>query len=69
MILYIFLCFALFCLGLIFVCIAYYQMNREDVVIIDDIVDRERVERFLSLPEDSREMHDFMIKQEMIDYD
>lgn len=62
---YISLSLVCFLLSIVIAAIAFAESKRDDIVIIDDVIDRERVKRLLSLPEESRRRLDREVKAEL----
>lgn len=65
---FIVVCFLCFLFGVVMISIAVIINRRDDVMIVDDFVDRERVRRFLSLPESSRRRIDGEVSAEIESY-
>lgn len=47
--LFVALCFLVFCIGLGLALIGWWQIKRDDVMIVSDQVDRETIKKFLKL--------------------
>ena len=62
---YISLSLVCFLLSIVIAAIAFAESKRDDIVIIDDVIDRGRVKRLLSLPEESRRRLDREVKAEL----
>ncbi len=62
---YISLSLVCFLLSIVIAAIAFAESKRDDIVIIDDVIDRERVKRLLSLPEGSRRRLDREVTAEL----
>lgn len=62
---YISLSLVCFLLSIVIAAIAFAESKRDDIVIIDDVIDRGRVKRLLSLTEESRRRLDREVKAEL----